>query len=251
MLPRSLSLTLLDPTRPEEEFPPVDLAWDEPNGLLAVGGDLSIPRLQKAYRAGVFPWFGPREPIYWWSPNPRTVLFPHRIKMSRSLRKSIRNKGYRVSFDTQFSTVVEACAAPRSYTNETWITHEMHTAYCLLHSRDIAHSVEVWNAQGELVGGLYGVATGGVFSGESMFSREPDTSKIALVALAYHLQQWGFVLIDCQIENPHLLSMGAENISREDYLALLQGNLHHQPPPRWEAEPLVDLSRWQPTQNKG
>lgn len=249
MLSRSLSLTLLDPTRPEEDFPPVELAWDEPNGLLAVGGDLSIQRLRTAYRSGIFPWFGPREPIYWWSPDPRTVLFPHKLRVTRSLRKSIRNKGYRITFDTRFAEVVESCAAPRAYTSETWITHEMHTAYCLLHSRDIAHSVEVWNADDELVGGLYGVATGGVFSGESMFSREPDTSKIALVALACHLQRWGFVLIDCQIENPHLLNMGAENISRDDYLCLLKGNLNHPPPPRWEIDPRTDLSRWIPDNN--
>ncbi len=245
MLPRALNLTLLNANWSEEPFPPVELAWDEPNGLLAVGGDLSVPRLVNAYKAGIFPWFGPREPIYWWSPDPRTVLFPHKIRITRSLRKSLRNKGYRITFDTCFADVVEACAAPRTYASGTWITHEMHTAYCLLHARDIAHSVEVWNADGELVGGLYGVATGGVFSGESMFSREPDTSKIAMVAMAYHLQRWGFVVIDCQIENPHLLSMGAENISRADYMRLLKGHLQH-PPARWEVDPDIDLSAWQP-----
>ncbi len=245
MLPRSLSLTLLNPTWSEEPFPPVEMAWEEPNGLLAVGGDLSIARLKNAYRAGIFPWFGPREPIYWWSPDPRTVLFPQKIRMTRSLRKSLRNKGYRISFDTCFSDVVEACAAPRAYTAETWITHEMHTAYCMLHAHDIAHSVEVWNPAGELVGGLYGVATGGVFSGESMFSREPDTSKIAMVALAWHVQHWGFAVIDCQIENPHLMSMGAENISRHEYLTILHANLHVPPPRYWLANNNVDLSRWQ------
>lgn len=246
MLPRSLSLTLLNDKWQEEPFPPVEQAWEEPNGLLAVGGDLSLPRLKNAYQAGIFPWFGPREPIYWWSPNPRTVLFPAKIRMTRSLRKSLRNKGYRISFDTCFSDVVEACAAPRTYTNETWITHEMHTAYCMLHAWDIAHSVEVWNRAGELVGGLYGVATGGVFSGESMFSREPDTSKIAMVALAWHLQHWGFKLIDCQIENPHLLSMGAENIPRDDYIRILKAHLHHPQPSRWQFDPAADLSHWQP-----
>lgn len=248
MLPRSLSLTLLNADWPDEPFPPVELAWEEPNGLLAVGGDLSMKRLQNAYRVGVFPWFGPREPIYWWSPDPRTVLFPHKIRITRSLRKSLRNKGYRITFDTCFAEVVDACAAPRAYTAETWITHEMHTAYCRLHAADIAHSVEVWNPAGELVGGLYGVATGGVFSGESMFSREPDTSKIAMVALAWHVQHWGFKLIDCQIENPHLLSMGAENISRAAYLRILQANLHLPPPPRWETDPVANLSHWNPSQ---
>ena len=245
MLPRTLSLTLLDANWPEEPFPPVEVAWDEPNGLLAVGGDLSTPRLLNAYKAGIFPWFGPREPIYWWSPDPRAVLFPEKIRITRSLRKSMRNKGYQVTFDTCFADVVDACAAPRTYTNGTWITHEMHTAYCLLHARDIAHSIEVWNPAGELVGGLYGVVTGGVFNGESMFSREADSSKMAMVAMAYHLQKWGFTVIDCQIANPHLLSMGAENIPRRDYLDLLQANLH-KPPVRWEVDEAFDLSTWEP-----
>lgn len=245
-MPSSLNLTLLNASWPEESFPPVERAWDEPNGLLAVGGDLSIKRLLNAYKSGIFPWFGPREPIYWWSPNPRAVLFPDRLRITRSLRKSLRNKGYRISFDTCFAEVVDACAAPRAYARETWITHEMHTAYCRLHAADIAHSVEVWNQQGELVGGLYGVAIGGVFCGESMFSREPDTSKIALTALAWHLQHWGFSLIDCQIENPHLISMGAENIPRREYLALLQANLHHCSPKEWKFNPDIDLSHWEP-----
>lgn len=245
-MPTSLSLTLLNSNRPEEAFPPVEQAWDEPNGLLAVGGDLSIKRLLNAYKSGIFPWFGPREPIYWWSPDPRTVLFPQHLRITRSLRKSLRNKGYRISFDTCFAEVVDACAAPRAYARETWITHEMHTAYCRLHAADIAHSVEVWNPQGELAGGLYGVAVGGVFSGESMFSREADTSKIALTALAWHLQHWGFTAIDCQIENPHLMSMGAENIPRHEYLALLQANLHHRSPQEWKINPDIDLSHWEP-----
>jgi leucyl/phenylalanyl-tRNA--protein transferase len=245
-LPSSLNLTLLNANWPEEPFPPVGRAWDEPNGLLAVGGDLSIKRLLNAYKSGIFPWFGPREPIYWWSPDPRTVLFPEHLRITRSLRKSLRNKGYRISFDTCFAEVVDACAAPRAYARETWITHEMHTAYCRLHAADIAHSVEVWNRDDELVGGLYGVAVGGIFSGESMFSREPDTSKIALTALAWHLHHWGFVAIDCQIENPHLMSMGAENIPRNEYLALLQTNLLHPSPREWKADPNIDLSRWEP-----
>lgn len=245
---QSLSLSLLNANWPEEPFPSVALAWEEPNGLLAVGGDLSLQRLLNAYRAGIFPWFGPREPIYWWSPDPRTVLFPHKVRITRSLRKSLRNKGYRITFDTCFADVVNACAAPRAYASGTWITHEMHTAYCRLHAADVAHSIEVWNTRGELVGGLYGVAVGGIFSGESMFSREADTSKIALVALAYHAQHWGFSLIDCQIENPHLMSMGAENISRQDYMTILNAHLQHQPPSRWQLAPDFDLSHWKPEQ---
>ena len=245
MKPRSLTLTLLDANWSEQPFPPVDMAWDEPNGLLAVGGDLSMPRLLNAYRSGIFPWFGPREPIYWWSPNPRAVLFPHKVHLTRSLRKSIRNKGYRITFDHCFSEVVKACAAPRSYADGTWITHEMHDAYCDLYHGGNAHSIEVWNREQELVGGLYGVVTGGVFNGESMFSREPDTSKIAMVAMAYHLQQWGFTVIDCQILNAHLLSMGAEQIPRSEYLSLLNNHINLSLP-CWQADNTVDLSRWQP-----
>ena len=245
MKPRSLTLTLLDANWSEQPFPPVEMAWDEPNGLLAVGGDLSVPRLLNAYQAGIFPWFGPREPIYWWSPNPRAVLFPHKVHLTRSLRKSMRNKGYRITFDHCFSQVVQACAAPRSYADGTWITHEMHDAYWDLHHHGRAHSIEVWNAEQILVGGLYGVVTGGVFNGESMFSREPDTSKIAMVAMAYHLQQWGFAVIDCQILNSHLLSMGAEQIPRSEYLTLLNNHINL-PMPSWQVNHTVDLSRWQP-----
>jgi len=215
-------LTLLDANSSDEPFPPADMAWLEPNGLLAMGGDLSAERLINAYKTGIFPWFSPDEPIYWWSPDPRAVLYPHKINIRRSLRKTMRNKGYRISFDHCFADVVRACAAPRSYSVGTWITDDMFNAYNTLHKLGIAHSVEVWNSKDELVGGLYGVDTGNVFSGESMFSTESDTSKIAFVALAKQVQQWGCALIDCQIENPHLMSMGAENIPRQQYLKILK-----------------------------
>ncbi len=239
------SLILLDPHASDEPFPPVEMAWDEPNGLLAFGGDLSSTRLINAYKSGIFPWYNPDEPIYWWSPDPRAVLFPKKIRISRSLRKTIRNKGYRISFDQDFSAVIQSCAAPRMDSGGTWITNEMHLAYIRLFELGIAHSVEVWNSDNKLVGGLYGVATGGVFSGESMFSKERDTSKIAFVALAWHMQHWGYSLIDCQIENPHLTTMGSENISREEYLMHLRtskafGHLD------WEYDSTVDLSRWKP-----
>ena len=243
---RTLSLHLLNPNQPEEAFPSVDLAWDEPNGLLAVGGDLSLPRLKNAYSNGIFPWFGPREPIYWWSPDPRAVLFPGRIRITRSLRKTLRNKGYTVSFDRNFAAVVHACAAPRNYTAGTWITADMHEAYCRLHQAGWAHSVEVWDAQGELMGGLYGVAVGGVFCGESMFSRAADTSKIAFVALAWHLVKWGFALIDCQITNPHLVNMGSEEISRSRFLSILRNNQQTPETTDWQVDTTVDLSSWHP-----
>jgi leucyl/phenylalanyl-tRNA--protein transferase len=215
-------LTLLDPYAPHEAFPPTELAWGSPNGLLAMGGDLSPIRLINAYRAGIFPWFNQGEPIYWWSPDPRAVLYPHKIKISRSLKKTLRNKGYQLYFDRDFSAVVKACAAPRSTQSGTWITDEMLNAYQHLHKLGVAHSVEVYNAEDHLVGGLYGIASNGVFSGESMFSRESNTSKVALVTLAHYLQKWGFTVIDCQIESAHLTSMGAENIRRSDYIKVLR-----------------------------
>lgn len=240
-------LTLLDPHASDEPFPPVELAFTEPNGLLAFGGDLSPERLVNAYQSGIFPWYNPDEPIYWWSPDPRAVLFPNKIKLRRSLRKSIRNKGYKISFDQDFTGVVQSCATARSSSGGTWISNEMFMAYTQLFKLGIAHSVEVLNDRDELVGGLYGVATGGVFSGESMFSTERDASKVAFIALAWHLQQWGYSLIDCQIENSHLSSMGAENIARKEYLNILKTTqcFEHQD---WGFNPDCDLSHWQPEQ---
>lgn len=242
------SLALLDPHASDEPFPPVEMAWKEPNGLLALGGDLSPTRLINAYQSGIFPWYNPDEPIYWWSPDPRSILLPHKINLRRSLRKSIRslcNKGYQIRFDTDFSAVIQACAAPRMNAGGTWITHEMYLAYMRLHNLGLAHSVEVWNHNNKLVGGLYGVATRGIFSGESMFSAERDTSKIAFIALAWHLHNWGYSLIDCQIENSHLLSMGAENIPRDLYIEILRKSIQPKPHP-WVFNPDSDLSHWMP-----
>ena len=242
------SLVLLDPHASDEPFPPVEMAWEEPNGLLAFGGDLSPTRLINAYKSGIFPWFNPDEPIYWWCPDPRAVLFPELINISKSLRKSIRKiikDGYSIRFDNDFSSVVKACAAPRMFSGGTWITNEMHDAYQRLFEQGIAHSVEIWNDKEELVGGLYGVASGGVFSGESMFSRERDVSKIAFVALSWHIQHWGYSVIDCQIENSHLMSMGAVNIPRKDYLQTLK-TCREFKQPKWEYVEYNDLSRWDP-----
>ncbi|MCK5811149.1 MAG: leucyl/phenylalanyl-tRNA--protein transferase [Cocleimonas sp.] len=230
------------------------MAWDEPDGLLAMGGDLSSERLINAYRSGIFPWFSDEEPIYWWSPDPRAVLYPHKINFHRSLRKTMRNKGYRITFDHNFAEVVRACAAPRSYTDGTWITAAMYDAYIALHTLNIAHSVEVWNSENKLVGGLYGVDTGRVFSGESMFSIERDTSKMAFIALANIMQQRGYELIDCQIENPHLMSMGAENISRKAYISRLNAtailSIDTAPVDNWKMEiDCAELSQWKPEAN--
>ena len=241
-------LTYLEPNAIDEAFPPPEMAWDEPNGLIAIGGDLSPTRLINAYHAGIFPWFNEDEPIFWWNPDPRSVLFPENISFSRSLRKTIRNKGYTIAFDRDFQGVIEACAAPRSYSEETWISPEMQNAYHRLHKIGVAHSVEVYNDLDELVGGLYGISSNGVFSGESMFSTERDTSKIAFVALAWYAQHVGYRLIDCQIENPHLVSLGATNLPRKDYLKILKTSVHPAGAD-WVFDASVDLSRWQPVKS--
>jgi leucyl/phenylalanyl-tRNA--protein transferase len=206
---------LLD-EEPNAPFPDVSLAERDPNGLLAVGGDLSPQRIINAYLQGIFPWFSEGEPILWWSPDPRTVLFPEHIKISRSLRKTLRKRHYRVSFDRDFTGVIQACAEPRESSPGTWLLPDMIKAYHKQHELGLAHSVEVWQDEA-LVGGLYGMAIGGVFFGESMFSRLPDTSKIALVHLSHTLCHWGFKMIDCQVYTQHLASLGAEEIPRESF----------------------------------
>ncbi|WP_263142001.1 leucyl/phenylalanyl-tRNA--protein transferase [Pseudomonas sp. RIT-PI-AD] len=206
------------------EFPPLEQAMRQPNGLLAAGGDLSAERLYRAYRHGCFPWFEAGQPILWWSPDPRTVLFPQELHISRSLGKCLRQARYRVTFDQAFPRVIAACAAPRTYADGTWITPEMQSAYIELHRRDLAHSVEVWREQ-ELVGGLYGLAIGQLYFGESMFSRADNASKVGFVTLVEHLQAWGFVLIDCQMPTGHLISLGARSISRGEFGTYLHRHL--------------------------
>lgn len=201
-------------------FPPVENALKEPNGLLAVGGDLSPQRLLEAYSHGIFPWFNADEPILWWSPDPRMVLFPGELKISRSLRKTLNSGHYQIHTDRCFTQVMHACAAPRKGQAGTWIHPQMIAAYTALHEMGLAHSVETW-IDGELAGGLYGVALGQVFFGESMFSRVPDASKIAFVHLVRQLQQWKFGLIDCQVRTSHLASLGAREISRTEFSQML------------------------------
>jgi leucyl/phenylalanyl-tRNA--protein transferase len=205
-----------------EDFPPLEAATEE--GLLAIGGDLSEERLIKAYQSGVFPWYGPDEPILWWSPDPRCVIFPEKFNPSRSLLKSIRKRQFRFTLDTAFNRVISECSAPRGDKNDTWITSSMKRAYVGLHQTGIAHSAEIWQ-QDQLVGGLYGLALGGVFFGESMFSRVADSSKAALALLIGKLVQWDFRLIDCQVSSDHLLSLGAEEIPRTEFINLLQSAL--------------------------
>ncbi len=206
-------------------FPPTEYACRDPDGLLGVGGALSPSWLLAAYRRGIFPWYSDDQPILWWSPEPRAVLFPDKLKVSRSLGKSLRNRGYTATLDTAFEQVIDACAAPRQEELAegeagTWITEEMRAAYCEMHRLGHAHSVEVWH-EGELVGGLYGIAIGRVFFGESMFSRQRDASKVALVRLVEWLKAHGFGLIDCQQATGHLMSLGAETLPRPRFEALL------------------------------
>ena len=197
-------------------FPPVHLATRE--GLLAVGGDLSPERLILAYKSGIFPWYNPGEPILWWSPDPRLVLFPRELHISRSLRRLLRKERFQVTFNTRFREVIAACAASRRPAGEgTWITREMEAAYCRLHDLGAAHSVEAWQA-GRLVGGLYGIALGRCFFGESMFTRVSNASKIAFVTLVKRLETLGFEIIDCQVHTQHLVSLGAREIPRKEFL---------------------------------
>ena len=223
----------IQPSDPAAAFPDVNLALREPNGLLAVGGDLSSERILAAYRRGIFPWYSDNQPVLWWSPDPRTVLFPAQLKLSRSLRKTLRRARFSVGLDQSFRAVIEACAEPRPDSPGTWITQEMADAYCTLHAQGHAHSVEC-RLDGELVGGLYGVAIGRVFFGESMFSRVTDASKVAFAWLVRQLNAWDFGLVDCQIYTPHLASLGAAEIPRSTFIrhldALCESGL---PPGRW------------------
>jgi leucyl/phenylalanyl-tRNA--protein transferase len=213
-------------------FPPVASALTEPEGLLAAGGDLSPERLIAAYERGIFPWYAEGQPVLWWSPDPRAVLFPADLRLSRSLRKRMRTSGIETRLDTAFARVIAECAAPRNTGEGTWLSGEMIAAYSRLHELGFAHSVESW-LRGRLVGGLYGVRLGRVFFGESMFSRETDASKIALARLVDEAMVRGIVVIDCQIASPHLQSLGSKSISRAEFVALLSRHTCPHQPGRW------------------
>lgn len=214
-------ITWLSPQDAPEWFPPLEQALEEPAGLLAAGGDLSPERLIAAYRGGIFPWYSPGQPVLWWSPDPRAVLFPEEFRCTRSLAKTLRNGGFTFSVDRDFAGVIDGCAAPRAASPGTWITPEMRAAYLELHRLGCGHSVEAWRAD-TLAGGLYGVRLGGVFFGESMFSRTRDASKAALAHLVELCRQNGIVAIDCQLPSRHLASLGARTIPRARFRALLR-----------------------------
>jgi len=219
---------------PDFIFPPVDAALTEPNGLLAAGGDLSPQRLLSAYCKGIFPWFNEEDPILWWSPNPRMVLFPDELKVSHSLRKVLKRAQYEIRTDYNFMQVMQACSAPRKGQLGTWIHPEMIAAYTALHEMGLAHSVETW-MDDQLVGGLYGIALGRVFFGESMFSRAPDASKIAFVHLVRQLKDWNFNVIDCQVKTAHLASLGAREIPRMKFTQILESSIiNTNPGHKWE-----------------
>ena len=200
-----------------DPFPPVDLALADPNGLLAAGGDLSPARLLDAYAHGIFPWFSEGDPLLWWSPDPRMVVRVDEVRVARSLRRVVRAGKFSVTFDTAFRQVMAGCAEPRPWQDGTWITAPMVRAYSSLASLGYAHSVEAW-ADGALAGGLYGVAIGRMFFGESMFARRTDASKVAFVHLVRQLLRWGFPMIDCQMSTTHLASLGGREIPREAFL---------------------------------
>ena len=214
-------------------FPPTSSALGKPNGLLAAGGELTPEWLLEAYRNGIFPWFNDGEPILWWSPDPRMVVFPDQVRITRSLRKTLRNKRFEVRLDHDFAAVIHACAAPREPGGGTWITPAIEAAYIRMHQLGYAHSVETW-IDGELVGGLYGMALGRAFYGESMFSRCTDASKIAFVHLTRFLEQHDFRVLDCQMTTSHLTSLGGREIPRELFVKMLQTLTREGPPPaRW------------------
>ena len=222
---------------PSDPFPPVDAALTDPNGLLAAGGDLTAPRLLDAYRRGIFPWSADDEPILWWCPDPRMVLFVDEFNVSRSLRKRLRSGVFTVSADRAFDQVMRGCAGPRADGDGTWITAAITRSYTALHRMGHAHSIETWR-DGLLVGGLYGVSIGRMFFGESMFARESDASKVALACLARQLERWGFSMIDCQMSTAHLATLGAREIPRRDFVRRVQ-LLSAKPPVKapWTLDP--------------
>jgi leucyl/phenylalanyl-tRNA---protein transferase len=217
----------------DDPFPPVERALKNPSGLLCAGADLSMDRLLEAYRHGIFPWYSRSEPVLWWSPDPRMVLRCDELKVPRSLAKNLRNKGFESRIDSSFAAVLKKCAEPRKGEPGTWLSRDMQAAYLALHEAGYAHSFETWH-ENELVGGLYGVAIGRMFYGESMFSRQTDASKVALVNLVAFLKERGFPLIDCQMHTPLLASLGAREIPRRTFLRALSTLVNYaEPPGKW------------------
>tara|TARA_R110002049_G_scaffold2743_3_gene20987 strand:+ start:34478 stop:35263 length:786 start_codon:yes stop_codon:yes gene_type:complete len=242
---KDINLPWLDPHDPYAPFPHAESALKEPEGLVAAGGDLSPTRLLRAYHEGLFPWYEEDQPILWWSPDPRGVLYPKDFIAHKSLLRSIRRQRWKISFDRSFTDVMKACAEPRSNSRGTWITNDMLQAYTYLHKLNYAHSLEVCRESGELIGGIYGISIGTIFFGESMFSRETDASKAALLYLSAYLDTWGYNIIDTQLPSAHLASLGGSTMTREKYMLLLarftQQSCQHT---AWNALPEIDIQQW-------
>lgn len=242
-----MDITWLDPSNTDARFPDVEEALQNPEGLLAAGGDLSVTRLLKAYRNGIFPWYENGQPILWWSPNPRGVMYTNKLRISTSLKKTLRKDQWKITFDGDFKKTIQACAAPRSYARGTWITKEMAEAYTKLNEQGFAHSVEIWDVHERLVGGIYGVLIGKMFFGESMFSFEANASKVALAYLVSHLRKWGFPLLDCQLPSAHLSSLGAEAIPRKKYIETITPLCDESPIGfEWKLDENLDVANWKP-----
>jgi len=224
------TITWLSPQDAPDHFPPVERALDDPAGLLAAGGDLSAQRLLAAYQRGIFPWYSAGQPVLWWSPDPRAVLLPREFRLTRSLAKTLRNRGFELRVNGDFQGVIEGCAAPRPHSPGTWLIPEMRAAYLDLHRLGFAHSVEAW-LEGGLAGGLYGIRLGGVFFGESMFTRVRDASKAAMAHLVQLCLAEGIALIDCQLHSRHLASLGSRQIPRRQFQALLRQHVSPVPGP--------------------
>lgn len=213
-------------------FPPLEDALRDPDGLIAAGGDLQPARILHAYSRGIFPWYSPGEPILWWSPDPRCVLFTDELHISRSMRKWLKQHPYRITTNAAFREVMAACAAPRPKQSGTWINQDIQDAYCSLHGQSLAHSIEIWDKD-TLVGGLYGVCIGRMFFGESMFSRAENTSKLAFITLSQYLHSQGFSIIDCQVYNPHLETLGARCIPRQVFIEMIEEQMRQPSPAHW------------------
>ncbi len=216
-----INLPWLDTDDFDASFPAAKSALKDPEGLVAAGGDLKPKRLLRAYREGIFPWYEENQPILWWSPNPRGILYPKDFIAHKRLLRTIKNKPWKVTYDQSFVDVMKACAAPRNHSRGTWITADMIDAYTQLYHLGHAHSFEVWDDNKQLIGGVYGIAVGAIFFSESMFSRQPDTSKVALLQLCAHLDTWGYKIMDTQLGSKHLASLGGIEIPREEYLQIL------------------------------
>jgi leucyl/phenylalanyl-tRNA--protein transferase len=240
-----IKLPWLDPYDPDAPFPHAESALQDPEGLVAAGGDLKSTRLLRAYHEGLFPWYEEDQPILWWSPNPRGVLYPKDFIAHKSLLRAIKKNHWHISYDKSFLDVMRACAEPRSNSRGTWITNDMIEAYDHLHKLNHAHSLEVRNESGELVGGVYGISIGTIFFGESMFSKATGASKIALLYLSAYLDSWGYAIIDTQLPSAHLASLGGSEMTRDKYLSLLpkftaQASHYN----AWKEPPEIDIHSW-------